>query len=90
MEFMTYKGYPLVRKGNDMYYGFMSEKYVIMLQAEQVKDVNGIGVSQKVKFYQMSTDDKLNPVEAIVKKGERDSLYEALDVAYTWLGRANA
>ena len=90
MEFMTYKGYPLVRKGNDLYYGFMSEKYVIMLQAEQIKDVNGIGVSQKVKFYQMSTDDKLNPVQAIVKKGERDSLYEALDVAYTWLGRANA
>lgn len=90
MEFMTYKGYPLVRKGNDMYYGFMSEKYVIMLQAEQVKDVDGIGVSQKVKFYQMSTDDKLNPVEAIVKNGERNSLYEALDVAYTWLGRANA
>ncbi len=90
MEFMTYKGYPLVRKGNDLYYGFMSEDYVIMLQTEQVKDVDGIGVSQKVKFYQMSTDDKLNPVEAIVRNGERSSLYEALDVAYTWLERANA
>lgn len=90
MAFMTYKGYPLVRKGNDMYYGFMNEDYVVMLQAEAPQEVDGIAVSQKVKFYQMSTDDKLNPIEAIVKNGERPSLYEALDVAYTWLTKANA
>lgn len=90
MEFMTYKGYPLVRKDDCLYYGFMCEKYVIMLQEEQIKDVDGIRVAQKVRFYQMSTNDMLNPADAIVKNGERDTLYEALDVAYTWLGRANA
>ena len=31
-EFLTYKGRPLVRKGNEIYYGDMSEKYVILLQ----------------------------------------------------------
>ena len=89
MDFMTYKGYPLVRKGNDLYFGFMNEPYVIMLQADNMTELNGVAIAQKVRFYQMSTDEKLNPIEAIVKSGERDSLYDALDVASTWLKRAN-
>ncbi len=89
MDFMTYKGYPLVRKGSEIYYGFMADPYVIWLQAENPKDVNGVAVSQKVRFYQMKTDENLNPIEAIVKNGERGTLYDALDVAATWLDRAN-
>ena len=89
MEFMTYKGYPLVRKGNDIYFGFMSEPYVIWLQVESPKEEKGVKLSQKVRFYQMKTDEGLNPIEAIVKNGERGTLYDALDVAATWLKRAN-
>ena len=90
MEFMMYKGYPLVRKGNDIYYGYMSEPYVIWLQAENQKEEKGVMLSQKVRFYQMKTDENLNPIEAIVKNGERETLYDALDVAATWLKRANS
>ena len=89
MDFITYKGYPLVRKGNDIYLGFMNDPYVVWLQAESPKEVSGVAVSQKVRFYQMSTDEKLSPIEAIVKNGERGTLYDALDVAATWLKRAN-
>lgn len=88
-QFMTYKGYPLVRKGNDIYYGYMSDDYVVMMQVEKQTEMDGIAVSQKIRLYQMSTDEKLNPIEAIVKSSERDSLYEALDVAVAWLQRAN-
>ncbi len=88
MEFMSYKGYPLVRKGDELYYGYMSEPYVIMLHIEQAKEIEGISVSQKVTFYQMSTDEKRNPIEAIVKHGERNTLLDALNVGYTWLERA--
>lgn len=87
MEKMTYKGLPLVRCGNDMYYGFMNEPYVIMLQAGKQKDVGGIAVSQNVQFYLISTDEKLNPIEATKKHGERDTLLDALNVGYTWLER---
>ncbi len=88
-QFMTYKGYPLVRKGNDIYYGYMSDDFVVMMQVEKQTEMDGIAVSQKIRLYQMSTDEKLNPIEAIVNTSERDSLYEALDVAVTWLQRAN-
>ena len=85
MDYITYKGYPLVRKGNDIYLGFMNDPFVVWLQAEDPKEVNGVQISQKVRFYQMKTDENLNPIEAIVKNGERPTLYDALDVAATWL-----
>ena len=31
-EFFTYKGLPLVRKGKEIYYGNMSDEYVVMIQ----------------------------------------------------------
>lgn len=89
MDFMTYKGYPLVRKGNELYLGFMNEPYVIWLQTENPTEVNGVSVSQKVRLYQMSTDEKLSPLDAIVKNAERPTLYDALNVGATWLKRAN-
>ncbi len=88
-QFMTYKGYPLVRCGNDIYYGYMCDDFVVMMQIEKQSETDGISVSEKVRLYQMSTDEKLNPIEAIVNSSERDTLYEALDVAATWLERAN-
>ena len=88
-QFMTYKGYPLVRTENELYLGYMSDEYVVWMQLEQQQEEGGIAISQKVRLYQMSTDDKLDPIEAICKSTERTSLYDALDVAVTWLERAN-
>ena len=36
-EFLTYKGRPLVRNGNTLYYGDMSEEFVIMIQIVSTK-----------------------------------------------------
>ncbi|MBR4319543.1 MAG: hypothetical protein IKI37_09655 [Oscillospiraceae bacterium] len=83
---MMYKNYPLVRKGNEMYFGYMSEPYVVYLKVENSQKQQDIIVSKSIKFYQMSTDfNHPQPVQ----KAERDSLYEALDVAIAWLNRAN-
>lgn len=88
-QFMTYKGYPLVRTDNEIFFGYMCDPYVIRMVIEKQQEENGVAVSRKVRLYQMSTDEKLNPIEAIVKSSERESLYDALDVAVTWLERAN-
>ncbi len=88
-KFMTYRGYPLVRNGADMYFGYMNDPYVVMLRANNVKEENGVPVAGKVYFYLMSTKEGLNLMDAISKSSERDSLYEALDVAVSWLQRAN-
>ena len=86
-DFFTYKGYPLVRKGDQIYYGNMYDDYVIMMQIIEKTKVGDLDVASKVKIYKMATDEKLNPVEAIVKQSEKSSLYEAFDIAYVWLSR---
>jgi hypothetical protein len=88
-KFYTYKGYPLVRKGKTIYYGYMSDPYVILMEIISTKNVNGEEVSDKVRVVQMSTDITLNPLKACVKNTECEGgLYEALDVAQVWLEKA--
>lgn len=87
LSFFTYKGYPLVRNKDMIYYGNMYDDYVIMLQIIETKNIKGLDVASKVKIYEMSTDDSLTPLEAITRTSEKDGLYEALDLAFAWLKR---
>ncbi len=87
-EFFTYRGYPMVRKGNQIYYGYMSEPFVVMLEIKhQTKLEDGMEIADKINVYQMKTHES-NPVKAIVRKSERQSLYDAIDLAHVWLRRS--
>ena len=46
--FLTYKGRPLVRSGNVLYYGDMAEKCVIMLQILSTKTLKDMTMADKV------------------------------------------
>jgi hypothetical protein len=87
-KFNTYKGYPLVRNGNQIYYGYMSDPFVIFIQILETKEENGEQVTSKVRVVQMDTNEP-DPLKAFVKNAEREcGLYEALDVASVWLEKA--
>ena len=85
---LTYKGHPLRRKDNLIYYGTMAEKYIIMLQILSTKQVNGMEMADKVAVQLQLTDPDLKSRDRVVKKSEKDSLYAAMDVASVWLERA--
>lgn len=85
---LTYKGHPLRRKGNLIYFGTMAEKYIIMLQILSSKKVNGLDVADKVSVQLQLTDPDLKSRDRVEKKTEKDSLYAAMDVATVWLDRA--
>lgn len=87
-QFFCYKGKPLVRSGNSIYYGSMLDDYVVMMQVKSSKEANGIKLADKVDVKLMKTDTSLNPMEAITKSTEKGSLYQALDIADIWLTRA--
>lgn len=87
-EFLTYKGRPLVRKGNEIYYGDMSEKYVILLQIMTTKKEGDLEIADKVLVQLLNTDSDLRPRERIVKKSEKFGLYNAMDIGTIWLERA--
>ncbi|MBP1572394.1 MAG: hypothetical protein J6A55_01160 [Oscillospiraceae bacterium] len=79
-KFFTYKGYPLVRKGKELYYGNMGDEFVIWIQILAQEDVNDIKTATRVRLYKISTEQNVP-----VKNAEKSSLYSALDIAYAWL-----
>ena len=85
---LSYKGHPLRRKDNLIYYGTMAEKYLIMLQILSTQNVDGLEMANKVSVQLQLTDPDLKSRDRVVKKSEKDSLYAAMDVAAVWLDRA--
>ena len=85
---LSYKGHPLRRKDNLIYYGTMAEKYIIMLQILDTKKVDDLDVATKVAVQLQLTDPDLKSRDRVVKKTEKGSLYTAMDVATVWLDRA--
>lgn len=84
---LTYKGRPLVRSGNTIYYGSMADKYVAMLQITAEKEFKGEMLPTKVTVQIWSTDEELRPRDRIIKKTEKETLYDALNIASIWLER---
>ncbi len=85
---LEYKGYPLRRKDNLIYYGSMTDKYIIMIQITETKKVKDMDVATKVIVQLQLTDPNLKSRDRVVKKSEKASLYAAIDVAAVWLERA--
>jgi arginyl-tRNA synthetase len=87
-EGLVYRGHPLRRVDNLIYYGTMAEKYIVMMQVLDTKKVQDLDVASKVSVQLQLTDPTLKSRDRIVKKSEKDSLYAAMDVAHIWLERA--
>ena len=89
-EGLNYKGHPLRRIDNMIYYGTMAEKYIIMMQVLEKKEEQDLEVASKVSIQLQLTDPTLRSRDRIVRKSEKDSLYGAMDLAAIWLDRALA
>ena len=89
-EGLIYKGHPLRRVDNLIYYGSMADKYIVMLQVMDTKKEKDMDVATKVSVQLQLTDPDLKSRDRVVKKTEKDSLYAAMDVASVWLDRALA
>ena len=86
--FLMYKGRPLVRSGNVLYYGSMAEKCVVMMQILSTKDENDMTMAEKIQIQLLSTDENLRMKDRILKKSEKIGLYNAMDIGSIWLERA--
>ena len=87
---LTYKGQPLMRKDNVVYYGSRAASHIVMLQILETKKVNGEDIASKVSVELQLTDPNARARDRIVKKSEKDGCYTALDVGCVWLKRALA
>ena len=87
-EVLTYKGRPLMRKDNLIYYGSMADDYIVMLQILESKKVGDMDVASRVLVQLQLTDPAAKARDRIVKKSEKDGIYTALEVGSVWLERA--
>lgn len=93
---LMYKGRPLRRKDNILYYGSMSDPYIIMIQILDSKPVPSaegsaapeLQVASKVSVQLQLTDPAVKSRDRVVKKSEKTSLYAAIDLGAVWLERA--
>ena len=85
---LVYKGRPLRRKDNLIYYGSMADKYIVLLQILDTKKEKDMDVATRVSVQLQLTDPDLKSRDRVVKRSEKDNLYAAMDVGCIWLERA--
>ena len=86
---LTYKGKPLVRKDNELYYGRMTDPYVLHLQILTTTSVGDQQVADKVQLMLLSTDTSKPQQERVMRQSTKRGLYNALDIGSMWLQDAN-
>ncbi len=87
---LMYKGHPLMRKDNMIYYGSMADTHIVMLQVLETQKMNDVDVATRVSVQLQLTDPAVKSRDRVVKKSEKPGLYIALDVGSVWLERALA
>jgi len=83
-EFLEYKGRPLVRQGDELFYGDMSDKFYIYMMIMSEKDANGQTIPDKIMVQLCDSKTKLPSQQKILP-----GFKEAFEFADAWLERFN-
>jgi len=80
-KYLEYKGKPLVREGDTICYGDMTDKCILILEIMSYKKIGNEEVPGKIFIQLVDSKDPNN----ILRQGSKDGLYEAFDLGITWL-----
>ena len=87
-SFLTYKGKPLIRCGNIIYYGNVSDRFIVEMNIKDSYDLKDLKISKKVSVRLVDLGVSGNSNKKIIKMSEKNTLYNALDIGCVWLERA--
>ena len=87
-KFLEYKGKPLVRKDNEIYYGDMSENFIVRFEILSYKKDGKLDIADKVSIQLLDSNTDLDMKDRVKKESTKDNLFDALDLGFTWLERA--
>lgn len=79
-KYLMFRGKPLVRDGQQICWGDMNDKYVLVLGIMSTKQVKNKTVPDQVLIQIQSTADG-----KVVKVGSKNGLYEAFEYGMIWL-----
>lgn len=80
--FLSYKGKPMVRRGNVIYYGSFEKDFIIQFTINDMKKLGQLTVANHVTI---ALKDTRRMDKDAVKTAEREGLYRAVDIAEFWL-----
>ncbi len=83
-KFLEYKGKPLVRSKDEIYYGDMSDSHIIKFTILS-KDENG--EPDKINIQLLKSDTTLSDKDRVEKESTKANLFAALDIGFVWLER---
>ena len=89
-EALSYRNHPQRRIDNLIYYGSMADSHIIMMQVKETKKEKDLEIATKVSVELQRTAPDLKSRDRVVKRSEKNSLYEAMDISAIWLERALA
>ena len=81
---------PLVRSGNILYYGDLSDKYIVKIGTDKTKKLKDLEVASSTDVAMIDMECEDSDIKKIVKISKKHGLYESLDIASIWLERAHA
>lgn len=84
---ICYKGKPLVRCKDVIYYGNIEDGHIIRIESVKASEKSDIKVSTEVSVEMIEIDPKDTNVRKIIKTSKKDGLYQALDISKIWLDR---
>ena len=89
-EGLSYRNHPLRRIDKIIYYGSMADSHIIMMQVKETKKEKDLEIATKVSVELQRPAPDLKSRDRVVKRSEKNSLYEAMDISAIWLERALA
>ncbi len=80
-KYLEYLDKPLVREGDTICYGDMSEKCILVLEIMSYKEVDGKQLPKTVLVQIIDSKDPNN----IIKQGMKEGLHDAFTMGLVWL-----
>lgn len=84
---IMYRGKPLVRQGNFLFYGSPEDKAILFMNILDTKTVADVKIATRVLVQIQSTDENLSFNEKILKQVEKNNFYDAFEIGSIWLER---
>jgi hypothetical protein len=83
-KYLEYKGKPLVREGDTICYGDMSEKFILILEIMSYKQYEGNEIPDNILIQIIDSKDPNN----IIKQATQKGLHDAFTYGTLWLEQA--